>query len=228
MYFLIFLFSLFILFLLFIYNNVSSKEPYINVNIDPNHILQEYPNLLNENECNEIIQLAKNKGLSKSKVVENNQLNKENHEFRNSSQCWISASSHPSLLKLAKISQDVTGLPLENQEEVQIVRYTEGGKFDAHFDPCISQDINICNNMNRNAGQRRSTLLVYLNDVSEGGETEFVNLNYKIKPQVGKGMLFWSTDNQDNLLQNSKHRGNPVIQGEKWIATIWSHPLPFT
>jgi hypothetical protein len=39
--------------------------------------------------------------------------------------------------------------------------------------------------------------------------------------------LFWSTDQHDNLLTESKHRGNRVEQGEKWIATVWSHGKNF-
>lgn len=186
----------------------------------------EYPNLLSYEECDTIINLAKENGLSQSYVVSDEQLNSYDSNFRKSDQTWMDKSIHPVLEKLSRISESLTGLPQENQEMVQVVRYEKGGKFDAHYDPCVKNE-KICNEMNRGSGQRRTTLLLYLNDVEKGGETEFVNLGLKIKPEKGKGVLFLSTDENEKILEESKHRGNELMEGEKWIATIWSHPRKY-
>ena len=188
--------------------------------------LLELPNLLSPEEADQIIQLAKQNGLSQSYVVSDNKLDSYDDKFRKSDQTWMSRSHHPVLEKLSKISYELTGLPQDNQEMIQVVRYEKGGKFDAHFDPCVKSE-DICNQMNRGAGQRKTTLLIYLNDVMQGGETEFVNLRRKIKPEKGKGILFWSTDDDENVYKESLHRGSEVVEGEKWIATIWSHPLKY-
>jgi Rps23 Pro-64 3,4-dihydroxylase Tpa1-like proline 4-hydroxylase len=56
------------------------------------------------------------------------------------------------------------------------------------------------------------TFLWYLNDVLEGGETEFINL--KINPRKGTLLLFPST-------WNYPHRGNMPISSDKYIITGW-------
>ncbi len=193
---------------------------------DSKYEVLEFKNLLSEQECKELIDLAKRTNMVESSVVEGDTLYKMNRDFRKSYQCWLTPSQHPVLEKLSKISVDLTGFPISNQEQIQIVKYNKDGKFDAHYDACIQSD-KFCKEMNRGAGERRTTLLVYLNQDMIGGETEFVNLNQKIIPETGKGILFWSTDQHDNLLTESKHRGNRVEQGEKWIATVWSHGKNF-
>jgi prolyl 4-hydroxylase len=209
---------LLVLFVLFYSINYTSSSDFQFV---------ELPNLLSVSECDEIIKLAKEKGLSQSYVVSDDTLSAYDEQFRKSDQVWIDQSEYPVLQKLSRISTERTGLPEAHQEMIQIVRYDIGGKFDAHYDPCVKGE-KICDEMNRGAGQRKTTLLVYLNDVMKGGETEFVNLGMKVRPEKGKGILFWSTDKDERILEESKHRGNPVTVGEKWIATIWSHPLPYS
>ena len=57
------------------------------------------------------------------------------------------------------------------------------------------------------------TYLWYLNDIIEGGETEFWD-GYKIKPEKGKLILFpanWCF----------QHRGNKPISTDKYIITGW-------
>ena len=198
---------------------------HINISAKKNE-LQFFSNLLTKDECKELIDLAKTQPMTPSQVVSDKSLSEYDVSSRNSTQVWIEAKSHPILQKLSKISEELTGYPSTNQESIQIVKYTQGGKFDAHYDSCV-QNETICKEMNRGAGQRRTTLLVYLNEGMTGGETEFVNLNQKIKPETGKAILFYSSDDDDKIIENSKHRGCPVLEGEKWIATIWSHPLPF-
>lgn len=221
--FIIILFLL-VLFVIILYFSIRQPKKYPSTE---KYKVHEYPNLLSAKECDEIIELAKKNGLSQSYIVSDDKLNAYDLNFRKSDQTWMSRSSHPVLEKLSKISTNLTGLPQQNQEMVQVVRYEKGGKFDAHFDPCVKSE-QLCKEMNRGAGQRRTTLLVYLNDVMKGGETEFVNLGVKVRPEKGKGILFWSTDENEKVLEESKHRGNELLEGEKWIATIWSHPMMYS
>lgn len=57
------------------------------------------------------------------------------------------------------------------------------------------------------------TYIWYLNNVEEGGETEFWG-DYKIKPETGKLVLFPST-------WTYPHCANIPISGEKYIITGW-------
>jgi hypothetical protein len=56
--------------------------------------------------------------------------------------------------------------------------------------------------------------MFYLNDVEEGGETEFLYLNTKIKPV--KGTLVYFPTHFPFV-----HRGNIPISDDKYIMTGW-------
>ena len=58
--------------------------------------------------------------------------------------------------------------------------------------------------------------MTYLNDVQEGGETEFPYYGLKIKPQKGK-TLIWPAE------WTHAHRGCPVGEDKKCIVTGWMH-----
>jgi len=63
----------------------------------------------------------------------------------------------------------------------------------------------------------RSRFLVwtlFLNDVKEGGETEFLYKNTRVPAKQGSLCLFPSD-------WTHLHRGNPPISNEKWIMTGW-------
>jgi len=64
------------------------------------------------------------------------------------------------------------------------------------------------------SGARIVTYMLYLNDVNEGGETEFLYQGIKLKPVAGKLVFF-------PCGFTFPHRGNPIYQGEKYIITGW-------
>jgi len=55
---------------------------------------------------------------------------------------------------------------------------------------------------------------VYLNDVEEGGETEFLHFSRRVKPKTGR-IVIWPADFP------YLHRGNPPLSGKKYIVTSW-------
>ena len=55
---------------------------------------------------------------------------------------------------------------------------------------------------------------IYLNDVEEGGETEFLNFSRRVKPKAGR-IVIWPAGFP------YVHRGNPPLAGEKYILTSW-------
>lgn len=61
---------------------------------------------------------------------------------------------------------------------------------------------------------RELVFTMYLNDDFEAGETEFLTLNKRIKPEAGTCVLF-----PGGFLHT--HRGNPPIGGTKYILTGW-------
>ena len=59
--------------------------------------------------------------------------------------------------------------------------------------------------------------MAYLNDVEEGGETEFLHQKVKIKPKQGT-LVVWPA------YFTHLHRGNKPISNSKYIINMWANP----
>lgn len=71
-----------------------------------------------------------------------------------------------------------------------------------------------CENADLATANRMLAYTVYLNDIEEGGETEFLYQGIKIKPEAGK-LAIWPA------YFTHPHRGNPVYSGYKYIISGW-------
>ena len=67
---------------------------------------------------------------------------------------------------------------------------------------------------NKKNASRLMAFILYLNDVEEGGETEFLYYPKRVKAKQGRLLLFPSS-------YTHTHRGNPPISNEKHIVTGW-------
>jgi prolyl 4-hydroxylase len=72
-----------------------------------------------------------------------------------------------------------------------------------------------------------STLIAYLNDVEQGGETVFPKLGLAVIPQRGNAVYFEYCNSRGQVDHATLHGGNPVISGEKWLATKWMRERRF-
>jgi len=61
---------------------------------------------------------------------------------------------------------------------------------------------------------RAFVFCIYLNDVEEGGETEFLHFSKRVQPKTGR-IVIWPA------AFPYLHRGNPPLSGEKYILTSW-------
>jgi prolyl 4-hydroxylase len=75
---------------------------------------------------------------------------------------------------------------------------------------------------------RFATILFYLNDDMEGGETTFPRwLNtetseaLKVKPEKGKAILFYNLLPDGNYDERSQHAALPVTKGDKYLTNLW-------
>lgn len=64
------------------------------------------------------------------------------------------------------------------------------------------------------SSRRLAAYILYLNDVTDGGETEFLYLKRRVQPKQGRLML-WPSGYVHT------HRGNPPLSGTKYILTGW-------
>jgi len=92
-------------------------------------------------------------------------------------------------------------------EEFRIKRYDNDGIdwFDTHID---AADARSC--------KRFLVFFWYLNDVEQGGETEFLNFDLKVPPKAGRLLMF-------PPLWLFPHRGNKPISNTKYIIGSYLH-----
>ena len=73
-------------------------------------------------------------------------------------------------------------------------------------------------------GSRMASLIVYLADDFDGGETEFPLLGLKLKPPVGSALLFYNYGpgwGGEQCNRDTLHRSNPVTRGTKVVLQRW-------
>lgn len=109
---------------------------------------------------------------------------------------------------LGRYNRDVElAIPLPNSaklDRLTMKRYQPGGddRFQLHFDSL------------HQFSSRYLVLLWYLNDVAEGGETAFPQLDVKIAPKAGRLLMFppyWMF----------QHAGLPPVSGDKYILSTY-------
>lgn len=118
-------------------------------------------------------------------------------------------------------------------EKITLTHYKKGQDFKCHQDYFIENNedsIYKSHNDERcsKGGNRTSTVIIYLNDVEEGGQTWFPWLNFQITPQTGKLCQFNYDYDEPEYNIRTQHSSIPVIKGEKWIITIWIREQPLS
>jgi prolyl 4-hydroxylase len=128
--------------------------------------------------------------------------------------------------RLDRRFSEVAGLPVENGEGLQILYYPVGAQFPPHFD--FLRPSSTANRQSiARSGQRVSTLIAYLNDVGDGGETAFPRAGWTVYPKRGSAVYFEYCNGRGQVDLRTLHAGCPVIHGEKWIATKWMRERRF-
>lgn len=115
---------------------------------------------------------------------------------------------------------NLLGLPVPCFEPTNILHYAPGQEFKQHVDYLNMDSPGLAANMTA-LGQRIVTLLVYLNDGYEGGETHFPRLNYSFKGRTGDALMFGNVSEKGEPEPLSLHAGAPPRSGEKWVLSQW-------
>jgi prolyl 4-hydroxylase len=188
--------------------------------------IKRYNNLFTPQECQAIINIARPR-LQRSTLG----VNTETGEERTSYQVWLKRTELPCLIRCSNFVAQISGLPVENQEDWQVLRYEPGQQYTAHYDACSAttkeyEDC-IADEKRRGWGKRVYTFFIYLNDVEEGGETYFPKLNQSFSPQPGSA-IFWHNLTADGSKSHpfSEHAGMPVKKGVKWAINVWIRERP--
>lgn len=145
---------------------------------------------------------------------------KVNHQIRNNSHFPIPIPNNSIILALTERHLAfLSAVNIAHFEPPVILKYEKGQYYKWHYDAILPSTDKLTKEI-QSFGQREKSIILYLNDKFQGGETEFKSPFLSLKPKMGHYIMF------DNLDENNKpssiHRGAEVLYGEKWVMTIWT------
>ena len=104
--------------------------------------------------------------------------------------------------------------------KIAITKISKGGYYKEHFDAKSEDHFQ----KDKSFSQRKYSMIIYLNDDFIGGETVFPKKDISVKPLQGRLLLFSNMFNETNYVHPfSSHLSNKIVEGEKWILSIWHH-----
>lgn len=171
-------------------------------------LIMKFDHVLSDEECQVFIDSAALR-LKKSKLA-----NKECSQIRTSRGMFFEENESPLITLVENRISSLMHVPIAHAEGLQVLHYEPGQEFKEHYDFFGPNSPSSHNN-------RISTLIIYLNDVEEGGETTLPKLGITVKPVKGTAIYFEYFYNNQELNELTLHSGEPVIRGEKWVATQW-------
>ena len=132
----------------------------------------------------------------------------------------------PFVAMIERRIDDLLGLDPSFGETVQGQRYTVGQEYQGHCDwfPPVAHYFASEAKM---GGQRSWTTMIYLNDVEDGGATDFPNIGVTVAPRQGM-LLAWNNARADGTPNpHTLHAAKPVVRGVKYVITKWYRTRPW-
>ena len=167
-----------------------------------------FENVITKEECDSLIEYVKAGNMLKKSTTMGEQI----PGYRTSSNCFVEYDEHPVASKISSFISDIVFEPIEKFEDLQMVHYNSGECYKMHhdyFDPNYKQDQEEL----KKSGQRTWTGFIYLNEVSSGGGTEFVNIAKTVYPKPGR-MIVWKNVDEGKIIDDSLHRALPPVDCE--------------
>ena len=176
-----------------------------------------FGNLLSDEECDSLIELAQPK-LARSLTVDNQTGGEEVNSARTSDGMFFGRAENPVCERVERRLAELLRWPFENGEGLQVLRYRTGAQYVPHydyFDPAQPGTARIV----QRGGQRVATIVMYLRTPERGGATVFPDIGLEVQPVKGSAVFF----SYDRPHPDTKtlHGGTPVTLGEKYVATKW-------
>jgi prolyl 4-hydroxylase len=141
-------------------------------------------------------------------------------DHRSSAGMFFRTGETPLVARIERRIAELTGLPVEHGEGLQILHYPTGAESTPHYDFLMPGNEANKASLAR-SGQRIATFIIYLNDVDAGGQTFFPHVGWSVLPRRGQALYFEYGNARRRSDPMSLHGGARVLAGEKWIATKW-------
>lgn len=180
-------------------------------------------NFLTEKECDDIIKYIDSHS-SRSKVSGGKHKEKAGvSNVRTSYTSSLHRKNIPIIETVDKRMSRAINVPLELGEVTQGQKYNVGQEFKDHLDFFGKAAMK---GHGDKWGNRTWTFMIYLNDVEEGGETDFPKLKMNFKPRKGLAVIWQNMTDDGEKNYNTLHAGRPVKSGTKYIITKWFRQKP--
>lgn len=197
------------------YAKIKSSNPELR------HV-RVFDDFLTGAECDHIVALSKtefqpSKLMSDKNIVAHgrNSFSAELHVFPNDEV----------LNEIRSKASRLINIPESHFEFFQCLYYDPGQEYQAHYDT-FDESTERGKKVVLEKGQRKYTILAYLNDDFEGGGTYFPNLDLLLNPKKGRVVVFDNLDEHGKPLDASFHAGLPVTTGRKYAVNIWVRNKP--
>jgi len=186
--------------------------------IENSHGLEMFtiPQFLTNEECDHIVRLTET-GSTRSSVAGTGAQSIIYNEGRTSSTAVL-LDTEPVVSQVNQKMYTELGIEASYSEPTQGQIYEVGQEFRHHQD-AFGKDA--YHNHCLSSGQRTWTFMVYLNNVEEGGETDFSVLQKTITPVKGTAVVWKNSDGTGSENPAALHAGLPIIKGKKVIITKW-------
>lgn len=200
-------------------NNTKRESPWIVA----------FDGFLTDEECDTLVELGAARGYKRSEDTAEEEsldgtLGGQRSDGRTSTNAWCmdDCYEHPIAQRVLQKIENLTQIPDNHAEHLQILRYQVGQFYELHHD-YVPRDLK------RPQGVRMLTVFLYLNNVPAGGGTRFPFLNITVVPKKGRALLWPSVRNQrpNSRDPSTYHEALPVQEGEKHAANAWFHQRDF-
>jgi prolyl 4-hydroxylase len=178
-----------------------------------------FSDVLSADECSEMIERSRHR-LKRSTTVNPNTGQEDVIRNRTSEGIWFQRGEDAFIERIDQRIASLMNWPVENGEGLQILHYNTTGEYRPHFDFFPPDQPGSAVHTAR-GGQRVATLIVYLNDVLDGGETIFPEAGLSVAGKQGGALYFRYLNGLRQLDPLTLHGGAPVKSGDKWIMTKW-------
>jgi len=182
--------------------------------------IKVYDDICGEEKCDEIVKVFESQEdnhvyINRSKRPTFTEMN-ISQQYAAKDVAWMGIQKEVQFLFVDAVSRYMDELDLGSDfpakyafEEFRIKRYCENSddEFADHVDVG-----------DYNSARRFLVCFLYLNDVEEGGSTDFPKISHSITPKCGRILVFPS-------VWMYRHAGRPVIKGTKYILGTYLHYL---
>ncbi|XP_060554819.1 prolyl 4-hydroxylase subunit alpha-3-like [Ruditapes philippinarum] len=200
------------------------------LNYDPRISL--FREVITHEEIDGIKDIATNMLKASIIVGDTERRNRKDYSARVSQTAWLRDEYSELVRHISYRIELITGLStrqyrsFSHAEYLQVLNYGVGGMYEGHLDYLgIPIHINPLRHEDptelRGTGDRISTWMFYLNDVTAGGATVFLNLNITVNVEKGAALFWYNIKRNGDLDNRTQHAGCPVLIGSKWVANKW-------